>query len=260
MTNKTAQELAQHCTEIARLVAEQAQLYNLYDPAFNLRFSGIVGLLPDTAIEELATKRNMIDPYTPTQVRESIDQRSEPYKIVSYGQSSYGYDVRLAADGLLVSCLPYSPHIPAVERHKIREIRGRDSVLDVKREAEHCPFVPMQRYQDDSGDYIVLEAGAFCLGSTVETLDIPPNVLAICMGKSTYARVGLIVNVTPLEPGWRGRVTLEMSNTNKDLPIKIYINEGICQFLFLQNVPCRTTYADRAGKYMDQTATTLPKV
>ena len=108
-------------------------------------------------------------------------------------------------------------------------------------------------------DECFIPPNSFALASTVERFKVPEDVLVICLGKSTYARCGIIINVTPLEPGWCGNVTIEISNTTP-LPAKIYANEGICQFLFFKNEKCATTYADRNGKYMNQTGVTLPRI
>jgi dCTP deaminase len=141
---------------------------------------------------------------------------------ISYGLSSYGYDARVAPE--------------------FKIFTNVNSSID--RETDVCIIPP----------------NSFALARTVEYFRVPRDVLVICLGKSTYARCGIIVNVTPLEPGWEGHVTLEFSNTTP-LPAKIYANEGACQFLFLQgNEPCEISYADRAGKYMGQKGVTLPRL
>jgi dCTP deaminase len=131
-------------------------------------------------------------------------------------------------------------------------------VVDPKNFSERS-FVTIDT--DETGkDHVLIPPNSFALCETVEVVDMPREALAICVGKSTYARCGIIVNVTPLEPGWEGHVTLEFSNTTP-LPAKVYANEGACQFLFLQgNEPCEVSYADRAGKYMGQRGVTLPKL
>ena len=153
---------------------------------------------------------------------------------ISYGVSSYGYDVRVG------------------RKFKVFT-NARCAVVDPKN------FDP-NSFVDIEGDFCVIPPNSFALAETVETFEIPRDVLAICLGKSTYARCGLIVIVTPLEPEWRGKVTIEISNTTP-LPAKIYANEGIAQILFLRTeAVCQTSYADKKGKYQDQKGLTLPFV
>jgi dCTP deaminase len=153
---------------------------------------------------------------------------------ISYGLSSYGYDVRVG------------------RRFKVFT-NARCAVVDPKH------FDP-RSFVDIEGDFCLIPPNSFALAETVEYLEIPRDVLAVCVGKSTYARCGIIVNVTPLEPEWRGKITLEISNTTP-LPAKIYANEGIAQILFLRNDGvCQTSYADKKGKYQDQKGLTLPFV
>jgi dCTP deaminase len=153
---------------------------------------------------------------------------------ISFGVSSYGYDVR-------------------VGRHFKVFTNVYGAVVDPKN------FSP-DAFVDITGDDCLIPPNSFALGETVETFEIPRDILAICMGKSTYARCGIIVNVTPLEPEWRGKITLEISNTTP-LPAKIYANEGIAQIVFLRaEQSCRTSYADKKGKYQDQKGLTLPFV
>ena len=169
------------------------------------------------------------------------DVKIEPFEegihrpgVISYGVSSYGYDVR-------------------VGRHFKIFTNVHNVVVDPKNFSN-------ESFVDREGDHCIIPPNSFALAETVEYFEIPRDVLAICVGKSTYARCGIIVNVTPLEPGWEGHVTLEFSNTTP-LPARIYANEGACQFLFLQgNEPCETSYADRAGKYMGQRGVTLPRL
>ena len=184
-----------------------------------------MGLKPDHWIRTMAREQRMIEPFEEKQVRNGA---------ISYGVSSYGYDIRVA-DEFKIFTNVYS------------------AVVDPKN------FDPKSMV-DYKGDVCVIPPNSFALARTVEYFRVPRDVLVICLGKSTYARCGIIVNVTPLEPGWEGHVTLEFSNTTP-LPAKIYANEGACQFLFLQgNEPCETSYADRAGKYMGQRGVTLPKL
>src|SRR5438270_6105743 len=153
---------------------------------------------------------------------------------ISYGVSSHGYDVR-------------------VGRHFKVFTNARCAVVDPKN-FDPASFVDME------GDYCLIPPNSFALAETVEYLEIPRDVLATCLGKSTYARIGIVVNVTPLEPEWRGKVTIEISNTTP-LPAKIYAGEGIAQVLFLTGDEiCRTSYADKKGKYQDQPGLTLPFV
>ena len=177
----------------------------------------------------MAQEHGMIEPFAPELVREVNGQ-----KIVSYGTSSYGYDIRCAREFKVFTNI-------------------NSTVVDPKN------FDPKSFVEIES-DVCIIPPNSFALARTMEYFRIPRSVLTVCLGKSTYARCGIIVNVTPLEPGWEGHVTLEFSNTTP-LPAKIYANEGACQFLFLQgNEPCETSYSDRAGKYMGQKGVTLPKL
>ena len=183
----------------------------------------------DHWIRRMASEHGMIEPFEPGQVRSVDGQR-----IVSYGTSSYGYDVRCAREFKIFTNI-------------------NSTIVDPKAFDE-------KSFVDVDSDVCIIPPNSFALARTVEYFRVPRDVLVICLGKSTYARCGIIVNVTPLEPGWEGHVTLEFSNTTP-LPAKIYANEGACQFLFLQgNEPCETSYADRAGKYMGQRGVALPKL
>ncbi|MBC22342.1 MAG: dCTP deaminase [Phycisphaerae bacterium] len=161
---------------------------------------------------------------------------------VSYGVSSYGYDVRVGTKFKIFT----------------NATSGGTAVIDPK---EFTPDLFITIDTDQTGmDHIVIPPNSFALAETIEYFDIPRDVLAVCVGKSTYARCGIIVNVTPLEPEWRGRVTIEISNTTP-LPAKIYANEGIAQMLFLRaENACSISYADKNGKYQDQEGLTLPMV
>ena len=171
----------------------------------------------------------MIAPFEWGQIREIEDRR-----VISYGVSSYGYDLRLASDGFRV----FSP-IASAE-------------IDPKNFDEKSLIEAPLRTAGDGSKYWLLPPHSYALGATVETFNMPRNVLGICLGKSTYARSGLIVNTTPLEPGWRGRLVLEFSNS-ADLPIRIYANEGCAQVLFFESdEDCEVSYADRDGKYQNQ--------
>ena len=181
----------------------------------------------DRWIREMAA-RGMIEPFEPEQVRYSGGE-----KLISYGTSSYGYDVRCAEDFKVFTNI-YS------------------ATVDPKAFDERS-------FVDVAGDVCVIPPNSFALASTVEYFRIPEDVLTICLGKSTYARCGIIVNVTPLEPEWEGHVTLEFSNTT-NLPAKIYANEGVAQMLFFQSDErCEVTYKDRDGKYQGQRGVTLPR-
>ena len=161
---------------------------------------------------------------------------------ISFGVSSYGYDVRVGT------------------RFKVftNATSGGTAVVDPKKFTDDL-FIDVE-LAGTGRDHIIIPPNSFALAETVETIQVPRDCLAICVGKSTYARCGIIVNVTPLEPEWEGHVTLEFSNTTP-LPAKIYANEGACQFLFLQgNEPCEVSYRDKAGKYKGQRGVTLPKI
>ena len=176
----------------------------------------------------MAEERDMISPFEPRQVSQSGANR-----VISYGTSSYGYDVRCADDFKVFTNI----HSATVDPKAFDE----RSFVDVK------------------GDVCVIPPNSFALARTVEYFKIPRNVLTICLGKSTYARCGIIVNVTPLEPEWEGNVTLEFSNTTT-LPAKIYANEGAAQMLFFESdEECEISYVDRGGKYQGQQGVTLPK-
>lgn len=184
----------------------------------------------DKWIRRMAEQNGMIEPFEPGQIR--FNAAGE--KIVSYGTSSYGYDIRCAPEFKVFTNI-YS------------------TVVDPKNFDE-------KSFVDIHSEVCIIPPNSFALARTVEYFRIPRNVLTICLGKSTYARCGIIVNVTPLEPGWEGHVTLEFSNTTP-LPAKIYAHEGACQFLFLRGEgPCEVTYAGRKGKYMGQRGVTLPKL
>lgn len=186
-------------------------------------------ILNDRQIRELAEKENMISPFSANQVKVDINQQ----KIVSYGTSSYGYDARCSRDFKIFTNV-------------------YNSLIDPK-DFDEKSFV------DVKGDSCIIPPNSFALARTEEYFKIPKDVLVVCLGKSTYARCGIIVNVTPLEPEWEGHVTLEFSNTTP-LPAKIYAGEGVAQFLFFRGEPCETTYAARDGKYQGQTGVTLPKM
>ncbi|EAQ96233.1 dCTP deaminase [Congregibacter litoralis] len=183
----------------------------------------------DKWIRRMATEHGMIEPFEAGQVRSDSDGG----KVISYGTSSYGYDVRCADE--------------------FRVFTNINSATVDPKAFDDDSFVNI------SSDVCVIPPNSFALARTVEYFRIPRNVLTICLGKSTYARCGIIVNVTPLEPEWEGHVTLEFSNTTT-LPAKIYANEGVAQMLFFESDEvCETSYKDRGGKYQGQTGVTLPR-
>ena len=183
-----------------------------------------MGLKPDKWIKKMALEQRMIEPFEEGQIRNGV---------ISYGTSSYGYDIRVADEFKIFTNI-------------------NSAIVDPKN------FDPRSMV-DFRGEVCIIPPNSFALGRTVEYFRIPANVLTICLGKSTYARCGIIVNVTPLEPEWEGHVTLEFSNTTP-LPARIYANEGVAQMLFFESDEvCETSYRDRGGKYMGQKGVTLPK-
>ncbi len=184
-----------------------------------------MGLKPDHWIRKLALEQGMIEPFADNQIRDGV---------ISFGVSSYGYDIRVAEEFKIFTNV-YS------------------AVVDPKN------FDPKSMV-DFKGEICVIPPNSFALARTVEYFRIPRDVLTVCLGKSTYARCGIIVNVTPFEPEWEGYVTLEISNTTP-LPARIYANEGIAQVLFFQaDEVCDVSYADKKGKYQKQEAIVLPKI
>ena len=176
----------------------------------------------------MAAVAKMIEPFEPNQVRQAGNGR-----IISYGTSSYGYDVRCAREFKVFTNI-------------------NSTIVDPKQFDE-------KSFVDVLADVCIIPPNSFALARTIEYFRIPRSVLTICLGKSTYARCGIIVNVTPLEPEWEGHVTLEFSNTTT-LPAKIYANEGVAQMLFFEaDEVCSTSYKDRGGKYQGQKGVTLPK-
>jgi len=179
-----------------------------------------MSIKPDKWITRMVKEYRMIEPYVESQVKDNA---------VSFGVSSYGYDIRIADEFKIFTNI-------------------NSTVVDPK------------SFVDYKGDVAIIPPNSFALGRSVEYFRIPRNVLTICVGKSTYARCGIITNVTPFEPEWEGFVTLEISNTTP-LPAKIYANEGIAQVLFFESdEECLTSYKDKKGKYQKQTGITLPKV
>ena len=179
----------------------------------------------DRWIKRMAVEHRMIEPFVDDQVREGV---------ISYGVSSYGYDVRVGSDFKVFTNV-------------------YNTVVDPKN-------FDSKSFVDIRADVCIIPPNSFALASTIEYFRIPRDILTICLGKSTYARCGIIVNVTPFEPEWEGHVTIEISNTTP-LPAKIYANEGIAQVLFFQgDEPCAKSYKDKKGKYQAQRGVTLPKI
>jgi len=184
-----------------------------------------MSIKPDTWIKRMALEHRMIEPFVDDQVRAGV---------ISYGVSSYGYDVRVGDEFKVFTNV-------------------FNTIVDPKN------FDP-KSFVDIQADQCVIPPNSFALASTIEYFRIPRDVLTVCLGKSTYARCGIIVNVTPFEPEWEGHVTIEISNTTP-LPAKIYANEGIAQVLFFQSdEPCAKSYKDKKGKYQAQRGVTLPKL
>jgi dCTP deaminase len=191
----------------------------------------------DAWLRKMAEQENMIDPFLPELVREVGGHR-----IISAGLSSYGYDMRLADDGFRV----FSP------------VHGRE--IDPKKFDEASLIEPPLQTAGDGAQYYLLPPHHYGLGVTVETFKMPRNVTGIALGKSTYARAGLLVNTTPLEAGWTGRLVVEIGNL-ANLPLRVYVNEGIGQILFFESdEDCSVSYSDRGGKYQGQTGLTYAKV
>ena len=183
----------------------------------------------DKWIRRMAAEQRMIEPFEPGQVKEINGKR-----IVSYGTSSYGYDIRCSGEFKVFTNI-------------------NATIVDPKKFDE-------KSFVDIRGDECIIPPNSFALARTVEYFRIPRSVLTICLGKSTYARCGIIVNVTPLEPEWEGHVTLEFSNTTP-LPARIYANEGVAQVIFIESDEvCETSYRDRGGKYQGQKGVTLPRI
>jgi dCTP deaminase len=184
-----------------------------------------MGLKPDHWIRKMALEQGMIEPFAANQARPGL---------ISYGVSSYGYDMRVANEFKIFNC-------------------ASSTIVDPKN------FDP-KSLADFTGEVCIIPPNSFAIGRSVEYFRIPRRVLTICFGKSTYARCGVIVNITPFEPEWEGYVTLEISNT-APLPARIYANEGIAQVLFFEaDEQCETSYADKKGKYQKQDTIVLPKL
>ena len=188
-----------------------------------------MSILSDKEITERCEKESMIEPFVKELVRKDTNA-----KLLSYGLSSYGYDVRVSNEFKIFTNI-------------------NNSVIDPKNFSN-------DNFVTKTTDCCILPPNSFALANTVETFKIPRDIIVVCVGKSTYARCGIVINVTPIEPEFEGQVVLEFSNTT-NLPAKIYANEGACQFLFFKaDTVCETSYKDRSGKYQNQTGITLPKV
>ena len=188
-----------------------------------------MSICTDTRIAQMATEQRMIEPFVQEQVR-SVDGRP----VISFGMSSFGYDIRVSNQFRIFT-----------------NVYG--SVVDPKN------FDP-RGLVEVNGDVCLIPPNSFALALSLEYFRIPRNVMTICAGKSSYARCGIIVNVTPFEPGWEGKAVLEISNATP-LPAKVYAGEGLAQVLFFESdTPCQTSYADRKGKYQNQNEIVLPKV
>ena len=184
-----------------------------------------MSIMPDSWIKKMAKENNMIQPFADEQKKNGV---------ISFGVSSYGYDARVSDEFKVFTNV----------NNALVDPKNFSEESFIERKAESCIIPP----------------NSFVLARTVEYFKIPRDVLVICLGKSTYARCGIIVNVTPLEPEWEGHVTLEFSNTTP-LPARVYANEGACQFLFLKgDIACDISYLERSGKYMRQRGVTLPKL
>ena len=184
-----------------------------------------MSIMPDSWIKKMAKENNMIQPFADEQKKNGV---------ISFGVSSYGYDARVSDEFKVFTNV----------NNALVDPKNFSEESFIERKAESCIIPP----------------NSFVLARTVEYFKIPRDVLVICLGKSTYARCGIIVNVTPLEPEWEGHVTLEFSNTTP-LPPRVYANEGACQFLFLKgDIACDISYLERSGKYMGQRGVTLPKL
>ena len=191
-----------------------------------------MSILSDQEIRERCLKENMITPFV-----EGLIRKTDKDKVLSYGLSSYGYDVRVSNEFKIFTNI-------------------NNTIVDPKN-FSNDNFITKIVNNNES---VILPPNSFALANTIETFKVPRDILIICVGKSTYARCGIVVNVTPIEPEFEGQVVLEFSNTT-NLPAKIYANEGACQFVFFKaDKLCETSYKDRSGKYQNQSGIQLPKV
>lgn len=193
----------------------------------------LTGVMNDLRIAELAYEKGMIEPFVDTQIR-SHSITGE--KFISYGLSSFGYDIRVGSEFKLFTNI----YPCVIDPKQIGEMKFIEHIV-----------APHQA--------LIIPPNAFALAHSVEYLRIPRNVIGICLGKSTYARCGLVANITALEPEWEGQLTIELSNTSP-MPVKVYAQEGIAQLILFEGQNCRRSYSDKNGKYNKQTGITLPKV
>jgi dCTP deaminase len=221
-----------------------------------------MGLKPDHWIRKMALEQRMIEPFVDGQVRDGV---------ISYGLSSYGYDIRVADEFKIfqpeitasklsgVQCIlsqvwPHLTHRRDAASRALAELKSSKSIVVDPKAFDADSFA------DFKGETCIIPPNSFVLGRTVEYFRVPRSVLTVCVGKSSYARCGIIVNVTPFEPEWEGYVTIEISNTTP-LPAKIYGGEGIAQVIFFEaDEECDTSYADRKGKYQHQQSIVLPRL
>jgi dCTP deaminase len=184
-------------------------------------------ILNDKKINYLVTTNGMITPFE-KQLVSAINGR----KVVSYGLSSYGYDIRLS-------------------EKDFRIFKSQEETVNDPKSFSENSLEPLTTLVDNKGEFFVIPAHGYALGVSVEAFNMPENVTGVCTGKSTYARAGIIANITPLEAGWCGYLTLEFANTS-NTPCRLYVNEGVVQILFFEGEECHTTYSDRKGKYQNQ--------
>lgn len=196
-----------------------------------------LSILNDLEIAQLCEQEQMIAPFFTTSVKESADISK---RLLSYGMSSFGYDVRLAEEAKIFT-------------------NQNASIIDPKQLDGETLIDAVIKTDATGAKYVILPPNSYMLGRTIEYFNIPRDVMIVCVGKSTYARAGCICNTTPIEPGFKGNVVIELANTTS-LPMKVYLNEGIAQFLFFRGNPCSISYDDRGGKYQHQTGITLPTV
>lgn len=244
MSIKSDKWIRRQCLPPTHVIVNADQIGRPYSPASQEELeamkvkvskenSFIIEAAPDCHVEW----KPMIEPFVDGQIRH-LEKRTTGYRkrVISYGLSSYGYDVQVDTKFKIFTNV-------------------NSAIVDPKNFDDKC-YVEVDGAKDG---YVIIPPNGFALANTLPYFRIPRDVLVICLGKSTYARCGIIVNVTPLEPEWEGQVVLEFSNTT-NLPAKIYVREGVAQFLFLQSdEDCEVSYKDRGGKYMGQTGITLPK-
>ena len=193
-------------------------------------------ILNDFQIIELCETAEMITPFVSTSIRRLEDGR----RVLSSGVSSFGYDVSLGEE--------------------VKIFTNQNAALIDPKNLDQATLIDGKIREDvDGSRYVILPPNSYLLGVTKEYFKIPRDVMIICVGKSTYARAGCICNTTPIEPGFEGNIVIELSNATS-LPLKVYLNEGIAQFIFFQGAPCKVSYGDRAGKYQFQKGVTLPRV